>query len=42
MGGAAVGLGAASGIMIKVPQFVETGEIVRVDPTEGRYLERAK
>lgn len=32
----------ANGVMIKVPQFVETGEIVRVDPTEGRYLERAK
>ncbi len=32
----------ANGVMIKVPQFIETGEVVRVDPTEGRYLERAK
>ncbi len=30
-----------NGVVIKVPQFVETGETVRVDPQEGRYLERA-
>ncbi len=32
----------ANGVVVKVPQFIETGEIVRVDPTEGRYLERVK
>ena len=32
----------ANGVVIKVPQFVEPGEFVRVDPTEGRYLERVK
>ncbi len=32
----------ANGVVIKVPQFIETGEVVRVDPSEGRYIERAK
>ncbi|RMD83393.1 MAG: elongation factor P [Candidatus Dadabacteria bacterium] len=32
----------ANGVTIKVPQFIEAGEVVRVDPTEGRYIERAK
>lgn len=32
----------ANGVVIKVPQFVESGEFVRVDPTEGRYIERVK
>lgn len=32
----------ANGVVVKVPQFVESGETVRVDPTEGKYLERAK
>lgn len=31
-----------NGVVIKVPQFVEAGEFVRVDPTEARYLERVK
>ncbi len=31
----------ANGVAIKVPQFVEQGEMVRVDPNEGRYIERA-
>ncbi|MFT4572055.1 MAG: elongation factor P [Hyphomicrobiaceae bacterium] len=31
----------ANGVAIKIPQFVEQGEVVRVDPNEGRYLERA-
>ena len=31
----------ANGVVIKVPQFIETGEIIRVDPAEGRYVERA-
>ena len=30
----------ANGVVVKVPQFIESGEKVRVDPTEGRYLER--
>jgi elongation factor P len=32
----------ANDVVIKVPQFVESGEVVRVDPTEERYIERAK
>jgi len=32
----------ANGVVIKVPQFIETGEMVRVDPAEGRYIERVK
>ncbi len=31
-----------TGAVIQVPAFIRTGEIVRVDPSEGRYLERAK
>ncbi len=31
-----------TGLLIQVPQFIETGEVVRVDTTEGKYLERAK
>lgn len=30
----------ANGVVIKVPQFIETGEAIRVDPAEGRYIER--
>ncbi len=30
----------ANGVSIKVPQFVESGEIIRVDPVELRYVER--
>ena len=32
----------ATGVVIKVPQFVESGETIRVDPVEGRYVERAR
>ena len=32
----------ANGVMLKVPQFVESGELIRVDPVEGRYVERAR
>lgn len=32
----------ANGVVIKVPQFIESGEFVRVDPTEARYIERVK
>lgn len=31
-----------TGVVIQVPPFIRTGEVVRVDPYEGRYLERAK
>jgi elongation factor P len=31
----------SNGVALKVPQFVEAGEMVRVDPTEVKYLERA-
>lgn len=32
----------ANGVVIKVPQFIETGEVIRVDPQELRYIERAR
>jgi elongation factor P len=28
--------------MINVPEFVQTGEKVRVNPTTGEYIDRAK
>lgn len=31
-----------NGVTIQVPPFVESGEKIRVNPTESRYLERAK
>jgi elongation factor P len=31
-----------TGLLIQVPQFIEVGEVVRVDTAEGKYLERAK
>jgi elongation factor P len=31
-----------NGVTIQVPPFVNEGDRIRVDPTEGRYLERAK
>ncbi|MFL5519785.1 MAG: hypothetical protein ACJ8B6_02530 [Gemmatimonadales bacterium] len=32
----------ANGVTIQVPQFLGTGEKVRVNPNTGEYLERAK
>ncbi len=32
----------ANGVVIKVPQFIESGELIRVDPIEARYVERAR
>jgi hypothetical protein len=29
-------------VTVQVPPFVKQGEMVRVDPREGKYLERAK
>ena len=31
-----------TGITIQVPAFIKEGERIRVDTTEGRYIERAK
>ncbi|HYY58158.1 MAG TPA: elongation factor P [Pyrinomonadaceae bacterium] len=31
-----------NGVTIQVPPFVNEGDRIRVDPTEGRYMERAK
>lgn len=31
-----------NGVTVQVPAFISEGELVRVDPTEGKYLERAK
>lgn len=31
-----------NGVTIQVPPFIETGERIRVNPTEARYLERVK
>ena len=31
-----------TGITIQVPAFIKEGEKIRVDTTEGRYIERAK
>jgi elongation factor P len=30
-----------TGLVVQVPQFVNTGEKIRVDTTEGKYLQRA-
>ncbi|MBI4665461.1 MAG: elongation factor P [Nitrospinae bacterium] len=31
-----------TGLIVQVPQFVEVGEKIRVDTTEGKYMERVK
>ena len=31
-----------NGVTITVPPFINEGDKIRVDPTEGRYIERAK
>lgn len=31
-----------TGLVVQVPQFVEAGEVIRVDTATGAYLERAK
>lgn len=31
-----------TGVIVQVPPFIREGDVVRVDPSEGRYLERAK
>lgn len=32
----------ANGVVIKVPQFIGAGEVIRVDPVEQRYVERVR
>jgi len=32
----------STGVTIMVPPFIKQGDVVRVDPNEGRYIERAK
>lgn len=31
-----------TGLVVNVPPFIEVGEVIRIDTTEGKYLERAK
>ena len=31
-----------NGVIIQVPPFINEGDRIRVDPTEGRYIERAR
>jgi elongation factor P len=31
-----------TGLIVQVPPFVETGEVIKVDTSDGSYLERAK
>ena len=31
-----------TGIVVQVPPFIREGDVIRVDPSDGRYLERAK
>lgn len=31
-----------TGVMVDVPQFIQVGEIIRVDTRDGKYVERAK
>jgi elongation factor P len=30
-----------TGVVVQVPLFVDTGEKIKVDPREGRYISRA-
>ncbi len=32
----------SNGVTVTVPPFVNQGDVIRVDPREGKYLERAK
>ena len=31
-----------TGLIVQVPAFINQGEKIRIDTTEGKYLERAK
>lgn len=32
----------SNGVVVQVPAFINIGDVLRVDPREGKYLERAK
>jgi elongation factor P len=32
----------SNGVMVNVPEFLQSGEKVRVNPNTGEYLDRAK
>ena len=32
----------SNGVTVQVPAFINQGDMLRVDPREGKYLERAK
>ena len=31
-----------TGLMVMVPPFISEGDVIRIDSTEGKYIERAK
>ena len=31
-----------TGFMVNVPPFISEGDVIRIDTTEGKYIERAK
>ena len=31
-----------TGVTVQVPPFIRSGELIRVDPSQGRYIERAR
>ncbi len=31
-----------TGLKVQIPQFIEEGEVIRIDTREGKYIERAK
>ena len=31
-----------TGLKVQVPQFIEEGQLLRIDTRDGKYLERAK
>ena len=31
-----------TGVTVQVPPFIREGELIRVDPSQGRYIERAR
>jgi elongation factor P len=31
-----------TGLVVQVPSYLETGEVIRVDTRDGRFVERAK
>jgi len=31
-----------TGLVVQVPEFIEIGEVIKIDTRDGKYLERAK